>query len=498
MKRKPTAVYTFKTVPYEWRDCTVWARPSVEHLTVDERARFDRLELAIKTYLESGALKAAAEAGQCSKQTVIDKLNRCLTLNDDGSIVGWRGLLPYERLGSAPYRRRNLPTGSRAAEKGAAGSLETFLCKHEDIRISLHQAIRRGGDVKGKGKSHNPKSRSVYSAFKKVCIAAGLTMNDYPLNSKSKGRRSIERYIYDYIPTDPASVETWYGVDARDRMSLGTGKKRFPIAMAPLDLCGGDAHEMHCYGVIIVPGPAGPQAVPIERIWIYPIVDFQSRCVLRYAISIRTEINTETIEEALAACDEPWKPRDLYVEEVVALTVRDFEPPTRFAPGWSFWVHGRPAWRGGGMVSAAPPLSDTIGRWMKRHEPPRKDHVTFRIRDRATSLTDISGEGAAERARQVLRMASSLALRRGAVQEGMRLRDRTLVTLRGAFSAHRGGKDERDWAAELTGRFRAVQAQLRRQPLRWDWRDAETLWTEILNIHSWRDEESMDASLDRR
>lgn len=207
MKRKPTAIYTFKTVPQEWRNCAVWASPSVEHLSVEERARFDRLEVAIKTYLENGSLKAAAEEGRCSKQTVIDKLNRCLTVNEDGSIAGWRGLLPYERLGRAPYRRRELPKGSRAGEQGAAGAFEAFLCAHEDIRTALHNAIRSGGSVKAKGKSHNPTLRGVFKAFNKACIAAGLTANDYPLNSKSKGRRSVERYVVAHIPTDPASVD---------------------------------------------------------------------------------------------------------------------------------------------------------------------------------------------------------------------------------------------------------------------------------------------------
>lgn len=185
---------------------------------------------------------------------------------------------------------------------------------------------------------------------------------------------------------------------------------------------------------------------------------------------------------------------ELHVEEVAALTLRDFEPPSGLAPGWSFWVQGRPAWRGGGMVCAAPPLSDTIGRWFKRHEPQRKDHLTFRIRDRPTPLVDVEGGKAAALARQVLRMASGLALRRGAVQLGLQLRERTLVSLRGAFSAHCGGSADRDGAAELTGRFRSIQTQLRRQPLKWDWRDAETLWTETLDIQSWRDEDVAGTS----
>ena len=314
MKTDQRSAYTFKTVPHEWRDCDAWPKISVDHMELDQRAHFDRHELAIRTYLTDGALAVAAEAGKCSKQSVIDKLNRCLTLDDEGRIAGWRGLLPYVRLSGACYRRRDLPAGPGAAKNGAAGAFEEFLRTHEDLRGRLHEAIRNGGSPKPKVRSRHPTFRSVFSEFKKACQAAGLTPDDYPLNSRSMGRRSVERYALSYIPTDPGSVETWFGADARDHMKLGTGKKRFPLAMAPLDLCGADAHEMHCYGVVIVPGPAGLQAVAIERIWIYPIIDFGSRCVLRYAVSIRTEISAETIEEALSACEAPWQRRELVVK----------------------------------------------------------------------------------------------------------------------------------------------------------------------------------------
>jgi hypothetical protein len=306
--------YTFKTVPHEWRDCDSWPNISVDHMEESERADFDRFALAIRAYLSDGALSEAARLGRCCKQSVLDKLNRCLTLDEQGRIAGWRGLLRYVRLGGATYVRREPPSGARAAERGAGGAFEAFLRAHEDIRESLHRAIRSGGAINPRIKSRHPTFRSVYSAFKAACEAAKLTAEDYPLNSRSKARRSVERYALAYIPTDTRAVDTWYGTDARDHMRLGTGKKRFPLAMAPLDLCGADAHEMHCIGVVIVPGPAGPQPVPIERIWVFPILDFGSRCALRYAVSIRTEINAATIEEALAACDVPWTPRELVVK----------------------------------------------------------------------------------------------------------------------------------------------------------------------------------------
>lgn len=311
LSAKDRTCLTFKTMPIELRDCDKWPNVSIDQLEDDERARFDRLAKALRTYLLDGSLSIAADAGACSKQLVLDKLNRCLRLTAEGNIVGWRGLLSHERLDKS-YQRKALPTGVDAARSGAAGAFEGFLAEHEVIRRKLHAAIRAGGALPGT-KSRNPTFRSVYSRFKEACVAAKLTDEDYPLNSRSQGRRSVERYAVAFLRQDSESVETWYGVDARNGMNLGTGKKRFPLMVAPLDHCGADAHEMHCVGVVVIPGPAGPQRVAIERIWVVPVLDKVSKCALRYAVSIQTEISASTVEQALASCSTPWKPRDLVI-----------------------------------------------------------------------------------------------------------------------------------------------------------------------------------------
>jgi len=315
-------VYSFRTVPLEWRDCEKWPAVSVGHLDEDARARFDRMAKALRTYLADGSLTSAAIAGGCSKQLVLQKLNRCLLLTEDGNIVGWRGLLAHVRL-ATQYHRQELPVGARGAEKGAAGAFERFLEKNEAVRNKLHAAIRSGGVKKGK-RSGNPTLLSVFGRFKEACSEAGLTEHDYPLNSRSKGRRSVERYARAFICADPASIETWYGADARNGMTLGTGKKAFPLAVAPLDCVGADAHEIHCTGIVVIPGPTGPQRVPIERIWIYPAIDKCSKCILGYAVSIHTEISAATVEEALVSCSTAWAPRQLVVQGM------------RYAPGAGF------------------------------------------------------------------------------------------------------------------------------------------------------------------
>jgi hypothetical protein len=182
---------------------------------------------------------------------------------------------------------------------------------------------------------------------------------------------------------------------------------------------------------------------------------------------------------------------NMNVEEVAKLEKRNFEPPNRMAPGWAISLTNRPGWRGGHTVFSPPPLSQTVARWMRQRETPRDGYVMYRIRDSVDTLLELDGERVGRHARQALRLAASLALDSGDVGNGMRLRSRSVVNLRGAFAAHQR-KDGVDRAAiALTGRTVKFGADIRqRLASLWDWRDAEHLWTENHQVRAF------DASLD--
>ena len=85
----------------------------------------------------------------------------------------------------------------------------------------------------------------------------GMTPADYPFNTASQGRRSIERYAKQYIGASDEATGVWHGKDAADKRNIGTGEKSFPFANAPFDVIGMDTHTMHCVGTLIIEGSHG-------------------------------------------------------------------------------------------------------------------------------------------------------------------------------------------------------------------------------------------------
>lgn len=305
--------YRYRTMPEAYRDLDDWPPFSTEAMMPEERARFERLELGIRTYLERGRLKRAATAAGCSPSELVRRLNRCLSPVDNGGIVGWVGLLRGESLTS--YRRvAALPDGRQASGAGAAGSFRKFLEDHPALHDELDQLIIRGRHGKP-ALDPRPRVTRLYGAFKRLCTKHGIDETQYPLNYADKGHRSLERYVKAFrVGHLSQTARRWSGPNAADRLRLGTGKESFVFTEAPLDVAQLDAHDTGLTGTVRVRGPTGPQRVVIERLWIYAAICPESRAILGYAIGIRTEPNAELLEEALAAACTRWQPRALRVE----------------------------------------------------------------------------------------------------------------------------------------------------------------------------------------
>ena len=302
--------YTIKTLPPEWRDTNLWPSIDLSQLDKIERERFDRLAAGLMLYLRSGSRSAAAKAAGCSGTSLVRLLNRCVQVSADGCITGWAGLIAHRRV-VAYTRRIPLPTGPRAGEGGGAGAFARLLTQHSDIRQLLDDAIDKGigrGAVRGQ----LPSAKVIFALFKRWC-EKHLSSDDYPLNSKTKGRRSLERYVKEAIAARPRAKDTWFGQTAASGLRVGTGVKSFDFGQLPFDLVGLDAHKLHAVGIVVVNGPAGPQKVPIERLWIYTAVDVATRAILGYSVAIRTEPTAAHLEEALSSALTPWKPRDLRI-----------------------------------------------------------------------------------------------------------------------------------------------------------------------------------------
>lgn len=308
--------WSAKTLPPDLADTSCWRTVDTDALDEDSRERFIRYRAAIDRYLETGKLGAISSELGLTKNSIIRQLNRCVTVASDGRLYGWAALIPEFRMGTYE-RRAAVPTGRVHGGGTRAGAFQAFLAKHPEIRQKIERLVLKRG---GKMTVHEARIalKNVHASFVACCEEAGVKGNEYPLNSKTKGRRSVERYANEIMQcAAEEAVRARFGTVAHSRLNVGRGRQSSPLASAPYDVVGIDPHKMDCIGTVRIPGPKGPQRVALERLWIVPVVDDYSRAILGYSVGIRTECSAATIEQSIISAMSEWRPRELTVPKMV-------------------------------------------------------------------------------------------------------------------------------------------------------------------------------------
>lgn len=304
--------YTFSNLPLAFRNTSKWRSVDDSALSQADRERFLKRRAAVEAYVQSGALVAISKEMQLSHSELLRCFRRCVTLRDDGNVEGWPALIRHLRI--VPYvRNRPQPNGLSQGRSQYAGAFSKFLEEHPSIRESIDDLVLKN---RKKELLHEAKItiKNIHSAFVRLCLKEGLTFTDYPLNTDSKGRRSLGRYIDLIVEQNlDRATRVRYGKEAAKRLSVGTGYASAELAGAPYDVVGMDAHKIDCIGTIRVVGPAGPQRIAIKRLWYIPVLDFYSRAILGYTVAIRSECSAATAEEALVSATSIWEPRKLKV-----------------------------------------------------------------------------------------------------------------------------------------------------------------------------------------
>lgn len=298
----------YHTLPQHLKDCQKWPKVAPDDIPDTDKERFDRLARGVRQFLQSGNVAAAAREAGTGRKNMHRLLLRCLEPHPLGGIYGWTALLKGVR--QKVYER----TAPEGGQNGFSGSFDRLLTQHPTLKQDLDAFIlptKNDGELR----VVRPSLDRVFHRFKLLCKQEGLTDAEYPFNTKSKARKSVERYAKALRDANPeVAVGYWYGDAAQKRLHLGRGKKGFEFARKPFDVGMLDAHKIDCQGTVIIPGPAGPQAVRINRIWIYVLQDVGSRAIASYAASIRVEPDSIAAEKAFTQAETEWVPREFTIE----------------------------------------------------------------------------------------------------------------------------------------------------------------------------------------
>lgn len=277
-----------------------WPSVLEDHVKPEYLELYLKRKAAVQAYISSDTsiLTICKEYG-LFKSDFYRLLNRCLLLHTDGRPFGFRALIPHFRV-----------------EKKKLTKFETLLDKYPKLGENLNKDFLNK-KKKGELREFNMSFKKIHQHFVQNCIKLGIDLNEYPLNTKTKAKKSVERYLNNLKDTHFISSVAKFGDEATMK-AKNTGsvlsESEITNIIRPLERVEFDGHKIDASIAVIYTTPEGDQVIDtINRIWILSIIDVATRSILGYHLCLNQEYSSDDVLMCIRNAIKPWGPMQLTI-----------------------------------------------------------------------------------------------------------------------------------------------------------------------------------------
>jgi len=299
------------SIPATLRNLQSWPGVDDSALTEEQREAFHKRTQAIELF----ACELGVSLSQITQRTGIDRksivrlFKRCAERHADGRIVGFRALVPFNRL---KKYSRTVPVP--ASSSNSAGAFAQLLERYPPLDSWLDRAARnRRRTAKGQREVRQD-LRRIHKDFLAQCRECGITAAHYPFNRERLAIRSLAAHLkrrvqqsFDAAAGDAGArhVRRAWGADL---------KHTKPPIHRPFEAVEFDGHKIDVRLTVKILDPFGFDVLlELGRIWILLILDVATRAVLGYALALSKEYSSDDVIEAIQAALMPHRARQLKI-----------------------------------------------------------------------------------------------------------------------------------------------------------------------------------------
>lgn len=296
-------------------------RRSIELLRIDEWPRLDEKALeehvleryrsrcaAIEAYAAGQPVAGIEAAHGIDRSTLFRMVKRAQRAHADGSIWGYRALVPHAHVSA--YERSQPPRPLFHTKAGNAGAFTQLLQRLPALEAHLrHELNARRVELRGAGESARLFNfKPVLPRFLQACREQGLGPSDYPFNQKDKGVRSLARTLRFWLHDRFDDAARAAGARFKPSSALRQLPERG--ADEAFDAVEFDAHKMDMRLKVVDVDPFGVErCFETERVWLLAIIDVATRCILGYTLCLQRECSrydvVATLRHALTPAGVP-------------------------------------------------------------------------------------------------------------------------------------------------------------------------------------------------
>jgi putative transposase len=310
----PRKIFEDLDIEEQLLDISKWPQVIIENLDDDDRNIYLSRKLAIDLLIttEKKISEIELQAG-IHRSEIYRFLRRCLEKDEFEQIKGYRALIPYKRL--KEYNRNRFPMNSEDESDNFTGAFSLLLEIYPSLKdLIIDSYLNRKSN---KYKINDPvlNIKNLHKKFIDECRILGIKMNEYPFNTKTLAKKSLERYVKSLAKTYFVEVARRNGEQAAMvAKNTGIRNKNNPMIIRPLERVEFDGHRIDTSIAIIFTTPEGDEIIEVmNRIWILSIVDVATRAILGYHLCLNKEYSSHDVLMCIRNAVFPWKKKSLTI-----------------------------------------------------------------------------------------------------------------------------------------------------------------------------------------
>ncbi|MDF2534687.1 MAG: hypothetical protein K0R18_844 [Bacillales bacterium] len=295
----------------ELLDTSKWKITSTSEYSDKELEIYLNRKKAIDLYISRTVTnKEIFEKTGINRKELNRFFERCLSLGENNEMYGYNSLIPNKNLKS--YKRQIDSNGVGVNASSLPGAFTKLLEDYPELENKIIERLLR------KDKNNlEPvtKVKYLHRHFVNDCISLGIKNNeDYPLNTKDKGKQALYRYKRNFEKKNPSKIMKDLGKDASTQFHSTGIKTKQEVITRPFQRVEFDGHLIDVIVSMRVESPDGISVVRnLGRIWLLIVVDVATRVILGYHITLNQQYDRLDVLATFKNAIIPWKRRNFVV-----------------------------------------------------------------------------------------------------------------------------------------------------------------------------------------
>ena len=282
-----------------------WKSVELSCLSDSQKNKYLNRKKAVDMYIEGYTTQQIMTATNLKGKSEAKRLlQKCLTVDEFGSYLGYSALIVYKHV-KTNYERKNVPTVF-TANNSSTGMFSLLLTDYPEIKQYLELLIY------GRDKTvleKNISVKTIHQLFLKKCKQIGIKEYEYPFCVKSKGYRSLNYYIKNLMFNNPSKIASRLSKDAYEKMTT-TGKEQCILLpdIRPFSVVQIDGHKIDCIATIEITTPKGDKETKtIQRFWLLTLIDVATRAILGYHLTVESAYDRFDVLKCIENAIKPKK-----------------------------------------------------------------------------------------------------------------------------------------------------------------------------------------------